>query len=304
MASKFSSVKRTCLGLLFFLGMLAIVWQTGCRMQTSELNKKEPGKIAQIKKAGKIIVGTSADYPPYEFRLLPEIEDDFVGIDIDIAEAIAADLNVELKIKNIVFNNLFQELEEGHIDLILAGLAPSESRQKMVDFSIPYYQAIQNMLIRAKDKEQIKLLEDLRGKTVGTQTGSIQEDMAKSMIFGATFVTRPTIQALIDELPEGSAVISRTLYARLGGASGILRGHLERVLTRNVPASQRRVRCESLTRRGGGRHAVIAAHGAADHGAGTLRSQSVTTWRAVRSASSASACEKSASASVSVSSSP
>ena len=200
MASKFSSVKRTCLGLLFFLGMLAIVWQTGCRMQTSELNKKEPGKIAQIKKAGKIIVGTSADYPPYEFRLLPEIEDDFVGIDIDIAEAIAADLNVELKIKNIVFNNLFQELEEGHIDLILAGLAPSESRQKMVDFSIPYYQAIQNMLIRAKDKEQIKLLEDLRGKTVGTQTGSIQEDMAKSMIFGATFVTRPTIQALIDEL--------------------------------------------------------------------------------------------------------
>ncbi|MCX6555816.1 MAG: transporter substrate-binding domain-containing protein [Candidatus Aminicenantes bacterium] len=200
MSTKFSSAKKTCLGLLFILGMLASAWQTGCRMQTDELNKKEPGKIAAIKKAGKIIIGTSADYPPYEFRLLPEIEDDFVGIDMDIAEAIAADLNVKLEIKNIVFNNLFKELEDGHIDLILAGLAPSESRQKMVDFSIPYYQAIQNMLIRAKDSEQIKLLEDLRGKKVGTQSGSIQEDMAKSMIFGATFVTLPTIQALIDGL--------------------------------------------------------------------------------------------------------
>jgi ABC-type amino acid transport substrate-binding protein len=200
MSKNFSSMKKTCLGLLFILGMLASAWQTGCRMQSSELNKKEPGKIAQIKKAGKIIVGTSADYPPYEFRLLPEIEDDFVGIDMDIAEAIAADLNVKLEIKNIVFNNLFKELEDEHIDLILAGLAPSESRQKMVDFSIPYYQAIQNMLIRANDRESIKLLEDLRGKKVGTQTGSIQEDMAKNMIYGATFVTLPTIQALIDDL--------------------------------------------------------------------------------------------------------
>ncbi|MCX6554372.1 MAG: transporter substrate-binding domain-containing protein [Candidatus Aminicenantes bacterium] len=202
MLNKYFSAKKTCLDLLFILVLLGCAWQSGCQMQTSEssMNKKEPGKIAQIKKAGKIIIGTSADYPPYEFRLLPEIEDDFVGIDMDIAEAIAADLNVKLEIKNIVFNNLFKELDEENIDLILAGLAPSESRQKIVDFSIPYYQAIQNMLIRTKDKEKIKLLEDLRGKKVGTQAGSIQEDMAKSMIFGATFITRPTIQTLIDEL--------------------------------------------------------------------------------------------------------
>lgn len=200
MSKKILSVKITAMGVFLILGLLGIAWQTGCQMQTQETQKKELGKLDKIKKAGKIIIGTSADYPPYEFRLLPEMEDDFVGIDIDIADAIAADLNVKLEIKNIVFNNLFNELTAENIDLILAGLAPTEKRQKIVDFSIPYYQAIQNMLIRVKDKEKIKLLEDLRGKNVGTQTGSIQEDMARSMIISATFVTRPTIQQLIDEL--------------------------------------------------------------------------------------------------------
>jgi ABC-type amino acid transport substrate-binding protein len=200
MSKKILSVKITFMGVLLILGLLGIAWQTGCRMQTQETNKKELGKIAKIKKAGKIIIGTSADYPPYEFRLLPEIEDAIVGIDIDIAEAIAADLNVKLEIKNVVFNNLFNELTTENIDLILAGLAPTENRQKIVDFSIPYYQAIQNMLIRVKDKEKIKLLEDLRGKNVGTQTGSIQEDMARSMIVSANFISRPTIQQLVDEL--------------------------------------------------------------------------------------------------------
>jgi polar amino acid transport system substrate-binding protein len=185
---------------LLILGLLAIVWSFGCRMQTQEISKKEIGKIEKIKKAGVIVIGTSADYPPYEFRLLPEMEDEIVGIDIDIAEAIADDLNVKLKVKNVVFNNLFDELNSGNVDLILAGLAPSENRKKIVDFSIPYYQAIQNMLIRSKDKEKIKILEDLRGKTVGTQMGSIQEDMARSMIVGANFVTLPTIQNLIDAL--------------------------------------------------------------------------------------------------------
>jgi polar amino acid transport system substrate-binding protein len=200
MSKKIFSVKITVMGILLILGLLGTAWQAGCRMQTQEITKKELGKLAKIKQAGKIIIGTSADYPPYEFRLLPEMEDDIVGIDIDIAEAIAADLNVKLEIKNVVFNNLFNELTADRIDIALAGLAPTENRQKIVDFSIPYYQAVQNMLIRTKDKEKIKLLEDLRGKNVGTEKGSIQEEMVRTMISGATFVTRPTIQILINEL--------------------------------------------------------------------------------------------------------
>jgi polar amino acid transport system substrate-binding protein len=200
MSRNIFSAKNPFLGVLLILALLAIAWQFGCRMDTRQIEKKEPGRIDEIRKVGKIIVGTSADYPPYEFRLLPDLEDEIVGIDIDIAEAIAADLNVKLEIKNVVFHRLFDELTAGNIDLILAGLAPTQDRQQIVDFSIPYYQAVQNMLIRTSDRDKIKLVEDLRGKTIGTQTGSIQDDMARNSIIGATFVTMPTVQKLIAAL--------------------------------------------------------------------------------------------------------
>jgi arginine/lysine/histidine transporter system substrate-binding protein len=202
MSIKITRPAKAAMGALLILGLLGLFWQSGCRMQSREI-KKTTGKLDQIKAAGRIVVGTSADYPPYEFHLLPELEGEMVGIDIDIAEAIAADLNVRLEIKDIVFSKLFDELGAGHIDLALAGLSPTENRKLIADFSIPYYQAIQNMLIRASDKDKIKLLEDLRGKVVGTQRGSIQEDMARNLVTGATFYLNEDIAELIKALRQG-----------------------------------------------------------------------------------------------------
>jgi len=199
MANLKSRIARIPFVALLAIALLAVLWQTGCRMQSKEIGK-EAGKLDKIKAAGKIVVGTSADYPPYEFHLLPELESGMVGIDIDIAEAIAANLNVKLEIKDIVFSKLFDELVAGNIDLALAGLTPTESRKHIVDFSIPYYQAMQNMLIRTEDKEQIRLLDDLRGKVVATQKGSIQEDMARNMVTGATFFLHERIDELIAAL--------------------------------------------------------------------------------------------------------
>jgi ABC-type amino acid transport substrate-binding protein len=199
MSKKIMRLTRTATGVLLVLGLLGVLWQSGCRMQSKEIQKVS-GKLERIKTAGKIVVGTSADYPPYEFHLLPDLEGTMVGIDIDIAEAIAADLNVKLEIKDIVFSKLFDELNAGYIDLALAGLSPTENRKIVADFSIPYYQAIQNMLIRASDRDKIKLLEDLRGKVVGTQRGSIQDDMARNMISGATFFLQEDISELIKAL--------------------------------------------------------------------------------------------------------
>jgi len=199
MANKSFSSVRSVMASALVLGLLGLLWTTGCRMQSREI-RKETGKLEKIKAAGRIVVGTSADYPPYEFHLLPELESGMVGIDIDIAEAIAADLNVTLEIKDIMFSKLFDELAAGRIDMALAGLSPSENRRHIADFSIPYYQAIQNMLIRAEDKEKIMLLDDLRGKVVGTQKGSIQEDMARNLISGATFFLDEDIAALVSAL--------------------------------------------------------------------------------------------------------
>lgn len=201
MSEKIPRLKRIAWCFFLVLGLLGILWQAGCKMQSREI-RKQTGKLEKIKAAGKIVVGTSADYPPYEFHILPELEDEMVGIDIDIAEAIAANLNVKLEIRDIVFNKLIDELVAERIDLALAGLSPTENRKQVVDFSIPYYQAIQNMVIRAKDKDKIKLLEDLRGKIVGTQKGSIQEDMARNMTPGAAFVIYENIADLIAALRQ------------------------------------------------------------------------------------------------------
>jgi len=167
-------------------------------------SKKVLTKIEKIKDAGKIIVGTSADYPPYEFHLLNSKEEEIVGLDIDIAKVIAEKLGVKLEIKDITFSKLINTLDSEEVDIVIAGLTPTEKRKKVVDFSEVYYQAIQNMLIRVEDTEKITCIADLRGKKVGTQKGSIQEDIARSKISGAEFIEKETINELITYLKNGN----------------------------------------------------------------------------------------------------
>jgi polar amino acid transport system substrate-binding protein len=173
-------------------------------LSTLPVRAEEAGsKIEKIKKAGKIVVGTSADYPPYEFHLLNEQEGELVGIDIDIAKVIAQELGVKLEIKDLIFSRLFDALDEGKIDIIIAGLHPKAERKKRADFSDIYYQAIQTIVIRAENTKKIKTIEDLRGKIVGVQQDTLQEDMARSYIEGASFLVRETIEELIINLQKG-----------------------------------------------------------------------------------------------------
>ncbi len=188
--------KKVVLVTGFLIFLVSILTVAGC--------KKSPkaGKIGKIKAAGKLVVGTSADYPPYEFHLLGDKEAEIVGLDIDIANAIAKELGVELEVKEIVFHRLFDVLYSDEVDLVIAGLAPSERRKQAVDFSDIYYQAVQNMVIRSANENEIAYIKDLRGKRVGTQKGSIQDDMARKVILGAEFVEMENIIDLISSLKE------------------------------------------------------------------------------------------------------
>lgn len=178
-------------------------------VHANSYSKAEPGSkkavstIKKIKAAGKIVVGTSTDYPPYEFHLLNDPEGELVGIDIDIARVIADELGVKLEIKDLIFSDIFKALKSGKIDIAIAGLHPTEKRSEIADFSEVYYQAIQNILIKTENAEKIKVVEDFRGKKVGTQKDSIQDDMARTYIHGAEFVVRPTIEELIIILRKG-----------------------------------------------------------------------------------------------------
>lgn len=151
-----------------------------------------------------IVMGTSADYPPFEFYLVEGDEkSELVGLDIDIAKEIAKSIGVELKIKTFPFHQLFNILNEGQADFVIAGINPSEKRRELVDFSDIYFKAVQNILIRKIDAEKIKGIEDLRGSRVGVQKGTVQADLVEQSITGAQFLKDDSIINLMKSLKSG-----------------------------------------------------------------------------------------------------
>jgi ABC-type amino acid transport substrate-binding protein len=158
------------------------------------------GKVEKIKKSGVLVLGTAADYAPYIFHKVKNGSDSIVGFDLEIAKAIAAELGVELKIQDMKFNGLLAALKADSIDLIVAGMAPTEERKKSVDFSDNYLDALQSIMIRTEDKDKYKSLEDFKGKTLGVQTSSTQEKIAKEEIPNANYVSVPEIPNLVLEL--------------------------------------------------------------------------------------------------------
>ncbi len=154
---------------------------TEAKATDTESEKTEITKLDKIKKTGKIVLGTAADYPPYEFHKEIDGKDTIVGFDIAIAKAVADDLGVELEIKDMKFDGLLAALVADKIDFIVAGMVPTEERAQSVDFTNKYYQAEQSVLIRAEDAEKFKVKEDFKGVVVGAQKATIQEKIANSI---------------------------------------------------------------------------------------------------------------------------
>ncbi|MEM0224542.1 MAG: basic amino acid ABC transporter substrate-binding protein [Desulfurococcaceae archaeon] len=118
-------------------------------------------------------VGTSPDFPPFEF--INETTNEIVGIDIDLVKLIAKKIGYEVEIVPIDFDGLIPALQAGQIDLIASGMTITEERAKVVDFSIPYWEANQAIIVVRGGQFKPRGLEDLVGKTVGVQTGTTAE---------------------------------------------------------------------------------------------------------------------------------
>ncbi|WP_106767730.1 ABC transporter substrate-binding protein/permease [Paenibacillus faecalis] len=140
------------------------------------------GSIASAEGEKKtIVLGTSADYMPYEFHKTIDGEDTIVGFDIEIAKEIAKDMGAELVIKDTSFDALLPELTSGRIDFVISGMNPTEERRKSIDFSIPYYEAEQSVIARKEDESKYNTVESLEGARIAVQKSSIQERIAKGI---------------------------------------------------------------------------------------------------------------------------
>jgi arginine/lysine/histidine transporter system substrate-binding protein len=190
--------------------VMAMIFVTGILAACGTNDKENAGG----KDSEKVLVmATSADYPPFEY-VDTEKGDEIIGFDVDLAKAIAGKLGYEVQIKDTDFGGLVQSLKSGQADFVLAGMTPTEDRKKNVDFSDIYYTA-QHMIVSKKDSG-IETLEDLEGKTVGVQLGSIQEGKAKEINekVSITVENRNRIPELIQEMKAGrfdAAIIEDTV---------------------------------------------------------------------------------------------
>ncbi|MFL0267389.1 transporter substrate-binding domain-containing protein [Candidatus Clostridium radicumherbarum] len=146
---------------------------------------------------GTLTIGTSADYPPYEFHKEVNGKDTIVGFDLMIADEIAKDLGVKVEVKDMQFDGLLAALQGKKVDMVIAGMNPTAERAKAVDFSKVYYVAVQSVIVRAEDKEKLKSLEDLKGKKVGVQKATTQEKIAGEQIKGAEIVSLGKLPDLV-----------------------------------------------------------------------------------------------------------
>ena len=160
-------------------------------------------KLQAIKDKGVLVLGTSADYPPFEFHIEVEGKDTIVGFDIDIANKIAENIGVELEIVDMKFEGLLPALTAGKIDLIVSGMTPTDERKQSVDFSLTYYDARQTMLVLTESVGTLNTIEAFDGKILGVQKSSIQEDLAKTMFTSSEAKAIDKIPNLIMELKTG-----------------------------------------------------------------------------------------------------
>ena len=149
-------------------------------------DKKEDNKNADD---NTLVLGTSADFAPYEYHKMIDGKDTILGFDVALAKQIAADMGKELVIKDMDFSNLLIELDSGTVDFVAAALSPDEERKKQVDFSEPYYFGDQCMIIRVADKDKYTSLESFKGQPIAAQVGSIQEGIVKKEFPEATLVS-------------------------------------------------------------------------------------------------------------------
>jgi len=148
--------------ILFIVALLALAI-TACAQEPEN-------RLEAVQQAGKIVVGTSADYEPWEYK---DDNDDFAGADMDIMREIASRMGVEVEFQDLGFDALVTAVKEGKVDAAIAAMAATDERKESVAFSKVYY-AGDNVIVTTADSG-ISFDDPLEAAnyTIGTQSGTI-----------------------------------------------------------------------------------------------------------------------------------
>ena len=159
---KFKKLTAIALVAVAAMGLLA-----GCGSEKSKMTHD----------AGVLRVGSETTFPPFEFTE----GDKYVGFDVDLSEAIAKKLGMKMEFKSMGFDALIPAVQSGDIDMIAAGINATPEREKALDFSDVYFDKGGFITVVRKDNTTIHNMDELAGKTVGVQIGTVPADIAKAI---------------------------------------------------------------------------------------------------------------------------
>lgn len=186
---------------------------------------KEEDSLDRIQRTKKLIVGTDATYPPFESKDAKTGK--LIGFDIDLMSAVCEELGVECEFIVVPFDGIVSGLKNHKYDVVISAFTITPEREKIVDFSQPYYQAGQSIAVRI-DEQKIKSIGDLVGKKVGVQLGTTGEILAKKIEgaeiisydnIGAAFIDMDNhrLDAVINDKPTSERVIAVKGKAKIVG---------------------------------------------------------------------------------------
>ena len=160
---------------------------------------------AKVKAAGKILVGTAADYPPFEFYASNYQLD---GFDIALMKEMGKRLGIEVEFNDFAFEGVLDALNLKQVDAAIAGISVTDDRRKEVDFTNLYFIGKDAALIRTEDKGKINSTQDLAGKKIGVQKGTTYQSWAQDnlvdqgLVPQANLVPYANVDTMVNDLRQ------------------------------------------------------------------------------------------------------
>lgn len=134
-------------------------------------------KVSHPTAKTELMVGSDAAYAPFESETSDK---SVVGFDIDIVKAVADKAGLKIKIVNTPWEGLFNQLQSGDRDILISAITINDERKKVMDFSDPYFEAVQ--LIAVPMESKVKSLADLKSLKIGVQTGTSGDEIATKLV--------------------------------------------------------------------------------------------------------------------------
>ncbi|MGX6428131.1 ABC transporter substrate-binding protein/permease [Levilactobacillus yonginensis] len=183
--------------LILLLALVLTVVTGFTALSSTTANAATDNSLTKVEKKGTLVMGTSPDYPPYEFQATVHGKSKIVGMDVAVGKKIAKDMGVKLVVKSMSFDSLLVALQTGKVDMVISGMNPTPARKKNVDFTHTYYQGGYSIVINKSDKGIYKDKDSFVGKTIGAQTGSTMYNESKKQTSGTTVKGMTSVSDLI-----------------------------------------------------------------------------------------------------------